>query len=202
MRISSIKAYLISGLSVMLTMISCSRDPNDPGLEYMPNMYRSPSYETYTENPNFEDGMTARMPVKGTIPRGFTPFNYPNTPEGYETAGSEFKNPLAVTDINIAEGKRLYMHFCTHCHGENGAADGKIVANGKFPPPPAYDSEQLKNLPEGKMYFSIVYGKNLMGPHASLLNPEERWKVIMFIQTLQKPKQDSATANADSTQAI
>lgn len=193
---------MISGLSVMLVMASCSHDPNDPGLEFMPNMYRSPSYETYTENPNFADSMSARMPVKGTVPRGHTPFHFSNTPEGYEAAGAEMKNPLENTEVNVTEGKRLYMHMCTHCHGETGAADGKIVSNGKFPPPPAFNSEQLKNLSEGKMYFSIVYGKNLMGPHASLLNHDERWKVIMFIQSLQNPKQNSATATADSTSSM
>ena len=46
-------------------------------------------------------------------------------------------------------------------------------------------SQTLKNLPEGKMFHTITYGKNLMGPHASQLNVEERWKVIRYVQTLQ-----------------
>ena len=29
-----------------------------PGYEYMPDMYRSHAYETYTMNPNFSDSMT------------------------------------------------------------------------------------------------------------------------------------------------
>jgi hypothetical protein len=41
-------------------------------------------------------------------------------------------------------------------------------------------------MPEGKMFHSITYGRNIMGSYASQLNPEERWKVIMFVQTLQK----------------
>ena len=40
-----------------------------PGYEYMPNMYRSPSYETYSENPLFKNNSTARKPVLGTIAR-------------------------------------------------------------------------------------------------------------------------------------
>ena len=50
-------------------------------------------------------------------------------------------------------------------------------ANGNF---------SLKNLPEGKIFFSISYGKNLMGPHASQLSQEERWKIVRYIQELQK----------------
>ena len=31
----------------------------------------------YSKNPNFENGMTMRVPVPGTVPRGFIPFNIP-----------------------------------------------------------------------------------------------------------------------------
>ncbi len=69
----------------------------------MPDMYRSPSYETYSSNPNFPDSITSRQPVKGTIARGdaiFTdmdrmPYVYPNTVDGYEQAGAGVKEPIA-----------------------------------------------------------------------------------------------------------
>jgi mono/diheme cytochrome c family protein len=167
--------------------ISCKKTPNSAGLEFMPDMYRSASYETYSSNPNFEDGMTARKPVEGTVPRGFNPMSYPNNNEGYEAAGRELKNPVELNELNLNEGKRLYSLYCGHCHGPEGKGDGKLVQNEKFPPPPSYASAQLKDLSEGKMYFSITYGKNLMGSHASQVSPEERWKIIMHIQTLQQP---------------
>jgi mono/diheme cytochrome c family protein len=57
----------------------------------------------------------------------------------------------------------LYGKFCVHCHGDAGKGDGKVGA--KLPgPPPAYDGA-LKNLSEGKMFYSISYGKGTMGPH-------------------------------------
>jgi len=65
--------------------------------------------------------------------------------------------------------------------------DGATVTAGGHPPPPAYNSAALINLPEGKMFHTITYGKNLMGSHASQLNVEERWKVIRYVQTLQNP---------------
>ncbi len=170
--------------AIIMVLHSCSHDKKDPGYEFMPDMYRSPSYETYSANPNFEDGMTARQPVKGTIPRGFMPFGYPNTNEGYEAAGTELKSPLARTEENLIEGERLYGVFCMQCHGKEGKGDGTIIKNEKFPPPPSY-SGQLKDLVEGKMYWTITYGKNLMGSHASQLNSAERWKVILYVQKLQ-----------------
>lgn len=168
-------------------------DTTKPGYEYMPDMYRSPSYETYSSNPNFPDSITARQPVKGTIARGdaiFTdldrmPYAYENTPEGYELAGAQLKSPIPISPENLAEGKRLYFNYCQACHGETGMGDGPVVQrNG--PVPPAYSSEALKNLPEGKMFHSIQYGKNMMGSHASQLTASQRWKIIQHVQTLQK----------------
>lgn len=182
-----IKTYIgAGGLLSMLLLAGCSRDPRGPGFEYMPNMYRSPSYETYSENPNFADGISAREPVKGTVTvEGDLPYPFPDTPEGYEKAGAELKNPVALSPGVLEEGKQLFVAFCSHCHGESGAGDGSIVANQKFPPPPSFQG-QLQTLPEGKMYHSITYGKNLMGSHASQLSQTERWKIVHYLKELQK----------------
>ena len=40
----------------------------------------------------------------------------------------------------------------------------------------------MSELKEGHIYHAITYGLNAMGPHASLLNEEERWKVVLYIQ--------------------
>ena len=167
-------------------------DTKTPGYEYMPNMYRSPSYETYSSNPNFSDSMTARQPVAGTIARGNAictsldrmPYPYPNTNDGYEAAGAQLHNPLPVDSLNMAEGKRLFENYCMICHGEKGMGDGPVPEHNG-PKPPAYSSDQLKNLPEGKMFHTTEFGKNMMGSHASQLTASQRWKIIMYVQTLQ-----------------
>lgn len=181
---------------IALLMSSCATDPNSPGVEYMPDMYRSPSYETYSVNPVFKDSMTAQLPVAGTVARGewpssgslinALPYAYPNSLEGYTAAGEELKSPLESSPEVAAEGKIIFEKMCMHCHGKEGGGDGQLIGTGKFPPPPAYNSPQLKDLPEGKMFHTITYGKGLMGSHASQLTKEDRWKVIQYIQELQK----------------
>src|SRR5262245_8260631 len=94
---------------VLLAFASCSNDPKDPGYEYMPDMYRSPSYETYSPNPVFKDSMTAQQPVAGTIARGDDiyssldrmPYPYADNADGYEAAGRELKNPLEHSEANM-----------------------------------------------------------------------------------------------------
>lgn len=176
---------LTAGALCSVVFTACMRDKSQPGWEYAPQMYLSVPYNPDQANTNFKDGKTAQTPPEGTIKQGFAPFNYQNTLEDYERAGVELKNPVALTPEHLEEGKKLFLNMCSHCHGNEGRADGAIVAAGKYPVP-MYQSENIKNLPEGKIFFSITYGKNLMGPHASQLSQEERWKIVHFVQTLQK----------------
>jgi hypothetical protein len=62
---------------------------------------------------------------------------------------------------------------------------------------------QNMSMPEGQMYYSTTC-KNLMGSYASQLQPKERWMVINYIKSKQKPAAVVAAAPApaaDSTAA-
>lgn len=188
-RIINVKTFAMAAVAA-LALSACSNAPNSPGYEYMPDMYRSPSLEYYSIHTlNGDTLMTAKQPVAGTIARG----HMPGMPFGmtYATADA-LKNPIALNDQTLKEGEVLYGKFCVHCHGESGKGDGKV--GQKLPgAPPAYGTLKIS---EGKMFFSISNGKGLMGPHALLLNTDERWKLVHYVQKLQGPK-----APADSTAA-
>lgn len=189
----------LAGL-ILAGFTSCGKkDENSPGTEFMPDMYRSPSLEYYQVHTVDGDTLyNAMHPVKGSVARGYVPYAYPNTPEGYEAAGLSLHNPLSASNKETWEkdGEVLYGKFCVHCHGATGAGDGKV--GGKLPgPPPAYNGA-LKNLPEGKIFHSITYGKNSMGSHASQLTQEERWKLVYYVQKLQGPKEVAS----DSTKTV
>ena len=188
--------------AITIMFASCVNDPDSPGLEYMPDMYRSPAVEAYVdygEDPYYvtedfaasqRNTPSARLPVEGTIPfsgedKSFNlPYPYPNTPEGYEAAGLELFSPLEGTVNEIEAGALIYGQMCTQCHGEEGKGDGAISRNGHIVGIPSY-SGKLKDLPEGKMYHTLQYGKGLMGSHASQLSQKERWLIIAYIKTLQ-----------------
>lgn len=199
------KGLAIASLGAVALLASCTSDPNSAGVEYMPDMYRSPALEAYvdygqdpyyfTEDLAKEQRMrqSARKPAAGTIPfakdaskANFNmPYPYAATTEGYELAGAELKSPLPMTEAVVEGGKVHYTKFCQHCHGVNGEGDGGVVVNGNYPVPPSYLTA-LKDLPEGKIFHSLVYGKNVaMGSHASQLSKEERWEVTRYVQYLQ-----------------
>lgn len=197
--------HIPASAALLMLAVGCNNTPNSPGVEYMPDMYRSPAVEAYVDygqDPYHFSEDTARiqrntpsakLPPVGTIPfakdpskASFNmPYPYPATVEGYEQAGLELKSPIAMSEASVERGKVHYDKFCAHCHGAKGEGDGGVVVNGKYPTPPSYTGA-LKDLPEGKIFHSLVYGKNVaMGSHASQLNKEERWEVTRYVQYLQ-----------------
>ncbi|HTD39351.1 MAG TPA: cytochrome c [Mucilaginibacter sp.] len=188
---NKIKILGITAVTIAATVVITScKDKRSTGWEYAPNMYEHIAYDPDQPNPNFKDGKTAQKPPAGTIPVGFVTFDYPNNKDAYEKAGAEVKNTLPQTQANFEDGKVLFEHFCSPCHGLKGLGDGLVVTHG-FPPPPSYSTGQssrggaMKDLSDGKIYHTITYGVNAMGSYASQLAPEERWKVIMYVHHLQ-----------------
>jgi mono/diheme cytochrome c family protein len=182
---------ILSTLLLLIVLSSCTKNKLSPGYEYMPDMYRSPSYETYSKSTLFADSLSALKPVKGTIPRFnaetlpfYEPYSFANTNEGYEAAGIQLVSPISATSEVLAKGEQVYKNFCIHCHGVKGDGLGILVERDKYAGVPSYYSAALKDLPEGKMYHSIYYGKNMMGSHASQINSAERWAVVQWVKKL------------------
>jgi len=182
------------GLLASVAMLSACRDNKSTGLEYARNMYDPIAYNQDQPNKNFANGATSQTPPPNTTPVDFVRYDYPNTKEGYE-ASAALVNPLALTEKNLLEGKHFYTVFCSPCHGEKGDGQGHIVKLDKgISGVPAYHGADaissrgglMKDMPAGKIYHTIMYGLNAMGSHASQLTPTERWKVVMYVQQLQK----------------
>ena len=114
------KRNIILAALALLAMVSCDRTRSSTGWDYMPDMYYSNAYESYTANPNFEDKLTMRTPVEGTVPREMVPFAWEKTDEDRIAAGEALVNPLEATEENLARGEAAYGIFCISCHGEQG----------------------------------------------------------------------------------
>lgn len=168
-------------LAFIMTLSSCWSDKSKPNYQYMPDMYHSVGYETYSTNPNYANGMTTQLPAEGTIARGKVPYDYPNTNEGYEDAKLNSKNPLEVTEANLENGKKMYDIYCISCHGKTGAGDGVLVEREKFLGVPNYKD---RDITEGSIYQVIMYGRNMMGSHSSQLTAKERWQTTMYVEQL------------------
>jgi mono/diheme cytochrome c family protein len=220
---------LFAVLALLLTASCGSNNPKKPGKIYMPDMTYSNALEHYAPSviPNEDgDSISARKPVKGTIPRGWIPsdekirsnsaFLMSYTAKNHFTAlaanwqaesdkaGASIKNPLEASKENLDAGKVLYTTHCINCHGEKGAGDGNLVvlADGSDGPytavPPAY-SKRLAEINDGQIFYSVSYGKGMMGGYGYSLNVNERWQVIHYIKSLAGVSSaSSVTASAET----
>ena len=207
----------LSIISVSLTLllilaIGCSEVKRKPGKVYMPDMANSRAYESNSASPIFKDGQTNREPVAGTVKRGETmPFHIAKDGMGDTThyfASRSVKNPLPpLTPVQATEAERLYLINCAICHGTKLDGNGPLYkgGDGPYPAKPAtlVGDAKYEAMPEGQMYYSVTYGKNLMGSYASQLTRDQRWAIIHYIKSKQaKAAPATAPAKADSTASV
>jgi mono/diheme cytochrome c family protein len=214
----------ITAISIMLWGLgSCVSNPDSSGLEYMPDMYRTPSIEPYVdygeirgrENMKYKMSLSALTPPSHTVPyyggkkdsldvsfmlpyvrkanisfretHGLFGFDFSLADE-YALSIND-KNPLVLTNKNssemLAKGKSLYTAMCQHCHGEKGDGNGPMVLSGAYTAGviPAY-TDRL-SVSDGQMFYSIYYGKGMMGAHNSLVSKKEIWTLVHYVRQFQ-----------------
>ncbi|MEQ8361678.1 MAG: c-type cytochrome [Cyclobacteriaceae bacterium] len=155
------------------------------------NNGRGEYFNSNKYNPN---NMNMRAPAPHTVKRnknGWLPYRIGKDSLEY---AATIKNPLDSTAAMIAEGKALYTVYCNHCHGAKGEGDGKVatgvsidgVDKGLVGGVANLKGDAYVNITEGHIFHVITWGRNLMLPHGSQIEPEARWKIAKYVKTLQK----------------
>ena len=171
---------LIALLILVFGIQSCS-DNSRPNYQYFPNMYEPIGYETYADSDAFANGIEAQVPVEGSIARGWEPYDYPDTNEGYEDAKANLNSSIENSEAHKANGKELYGIYCAVCHGNKGDGQGILMTREKFLGVPSYADREIT---PGSIYHVLMYGKNAMGSHAGQVNAEERWEIAQHVMEL------------------
>lgn len=235
-----IKFKALASLAVLavstLILGSCTADADSSGLEYMPDMYRSPAIEPYVdygeirgrENTDAKMKLSALVPPFGTVPYYGTdsatvslmlPYARKANVAFRETHGlygadltalDEYmmalndKNPMQLNAENseavFKSGKELYTAMCQHCHGEKGDGNGPMVASGAYTGVPAYTDRAT--LSDGQIFYSIYYGKGMMGGHASQLNKKEIWTLVHYVRKFQNADYGKFDATGAAVAAV
>ena len=205
---------------LIVSIAGCSDVKRTPGAVYMPDMAYSRAIETFvavdstqfTSDSNHTDDRIFydALPVNGTIARGEElPFPYAKDAPGDTTnytASKQVVNPLPpLNNAQMAEAERLYLINCAICHGPKLDGNGPLYKGGEgpFPAKPAtlVGDAKYESMPEGQMFYSVTYGKNLMGSYASQLNRTERWMVIHYIKAEQAKAKGSSASGTGNTSA-
>ena len=95
----------------------------------------------------------------------------------------KLKSPVAYTKKSIARGRVIFMQNCTSCHGENGKAEGSLVADATdLTSPQLYKS----GTSEGEIFHSVRDGAGDQMPafKSQLDNETDIWNLVNFIRSL------------------
>lgn len=210
---------LVAAVGSVALLGSCGSEvKREPGKIYMPDMAISRAYETYADHSNLtEKGINYNAtPVAGTVSRSEDyVFHIAKDAPGEETnynASAAVVNPVQMlTDAELEETKRLYNIQCGICHGTKLDGNGPLYkgGDGPYPAKPAtlVGDAKYEDMTEGMMFYSIAYGRNLMGGYSAQLTARQRWNIVHYIKMEQGKKTNgtkpasapAAPAAADST---
>ena len=85
-------------------------------------------------------------------------------------------DPFLGNGAAIAQGKQLFQHNCTPCHG--------FDAMGRFGRP-SLRSLRIRHATDGDLAWMLQHGNPYKGmPPWSSLAEEQRWQIIAYLRTL------------------
>ena len=173
----------------LINLYGCTRrQPSEkPPIHLNPSMDNQEKYKPQAESKFFKNGSAMRMPVAGTVARGFLRADdifY----KGKKEAG-EFveKAPVEVSAQLLERGRERYEIYCSPCHGQNGDGRGPValVKNSFKPPPPNLHSDSIRGMSDGDIFDNISNGIRNMPSYRHLINTKDRWAIVMYVRKMQ-----------------
>ncbi|MGC4117761.1 MAG: cytochrome c [Myxococcales bacterium] len=137
----------------------------------------------YGESAFFADGRQMRPPVPGTVPRerklGASP-----VVEGLAADGTPVQQiPVPLSREAVEKGRAHYEILCATCHGLTGTGDSVVAHKMSLRPPPSL--HDFRDRPPGFFYGVVTRGFGFMPSYSDLLDVEQRWQVVAYVQALQ-----------------
>lgn len=192
---------LLTAVVVYAVFGTRGRTSRKPPIEVFGDMDRQPKLRPQADSPFFPDGRTSRLPVPGTIARSTAtqiagkevfPFeDHPlNTGRVPGTTNYAELNPLPLTEQVMARGQQRFQIYCAPCHGSAGDGKGVTTKFGMAVIADLHDTKTRKVVqqPDGQLFETITFGKNLMGPYGGIIPSEDRWAIIHYVRALQRSR--------------
>jgi mono/diheme cytochrome c family protein len=95
----------------------------------------------------------------------------------------KLKSPVAYSKKSINAGRAVFLQNCTSCHGEDGKAEGSLIASATdLTSPNLYKSGSS----EGEIFRSIRDGAGDQMPafKSQIASETDIWNLVNFIRSL------------------
>lgn len=156
-----------------------------PPVHINPNMDIQEKGKAYKESDFFEDGQYMRMPIPGTVARGYLKedeFFYHGLVQG-QPARSLPKS-LDIDEAFLKRGQQLFTRTCAACHGAIGDGNG-LVGRRLMVKPTSLHSEYMYGLPPGHYFNVIQKGIRTMQSYEHMINAHDTWAILTYVRVLQ-----------------
>ena len=177
MRIDRTSLATVALAVAALLTVGCRQDMHDQA-----------KYEPYEVSDFFTDGRASRLPVPGTVARGWLredPHLYRGIgPDG----GFATTLPMPLSRELVERGHQRYDIFCSPCHGRLGDGLGMIVQRG-FKQPASFHEARLREMPYGYYFDVMTNGFGEMSSYRAQVPVEDRWAIAAYVRALQLSRQ-------------
>jgi mono/diheme cytochrome c family protein len=156
------------------------------GCEWFTDFKRSPSLWTWEAVSAKDSTKPSRgnpqgsVPITGTVMAGFQ-VSYAALPATIDSLAG-IRNPVAVSEASLVNGRKYFQINCAVCHGEKGMGDGPATQFGM--PGINLVSDITKGRSDGYIFGMIRNGRGMM-PSYNRIEEAERWDVVNYLRGLQ-----------------
>jgi mono/diheme cytochrome c family protein len=139
------------------------------------------------EDVSYDPYELPRLPAEGSIPVASPVGDVPPpfTQLQLDSVAGTLTSPLQPTAAVLERGKIQYERNCAVCHGAQGAGNGTVVGNGKFPFAPPVNGANTAGRTDGYLYAIIRVGRGLMPAYGDRMTHQDRWAVVAYMRQLQ-----------------
>lgn len=157
-------------------------------------MANQPKYRPLRRSDFYNDGLSGRPLVEGTVPRGYLKSDAqfytgknltPALQSGKAPAVADVDRfPFPVTAEVLNRGQERFNIFCSPCHDRLGTGEGMVTKRG-FRHPPSYHTDQLRKVAVGHFFDVMTNGFGAMPDYSAQVSPRDRWAIAAHIRALQ-----------------
>lgn len=169
-----------------------------PRVHLSRGMDQQPPLRAQAESRFFADGRASRQPPPGTVARGELGDDEHYQRGKIDGAWARVLPPrFAATRDAMLHGRERYDVYCAPCHGLVGYGDGAVskraeeLAEGTWIPSTNLHQDYLLEQPVGQLYDAITYGVRNMAGLRALLEPDDRWAIVLYLRALQRSRRAS-----------
>jgi mono/diheme cytochrome c family protein len=173
-------------LFAVLALIGCTRHQasDKPPVQLTQNMYEQSKYKAQEESRFFADGLSMRLPVEGTVARGWL---REDSAYYFGKIGDKLiaKAPVVMTMERLQRGRQRFEIYCSACHGRIGTGQS-IMAKRGMQAPPSYHEQRLRDVGDGHIFDVITNGLRNMPAYKYQIPVDDRWSIVGYVRALQR----------------